>query len=115
MLAAVRKVGETGLQTDIDLLVRTIIEGVDGDPDMEVYAFEDTYKGWIRDDSRGPEVIENLGLASVTPRFRIHLDSDVVVHEGDLLASGGEVFVANTVNTDDTIRVFTTVMARKRD
>ena len=117
MLAAVRAVGATGLETDISILTRSIIEGTNGNEDYEAWVETDVVKGWIKQNDRGPvlHLDENNGVIASIGRYRIHLPVNATVAEGDMLGLDGEVFIANEVNSENTYRVFTTVIARKRD
>ena len=117
MLRAVRKVGATGLQTEISIMTRTIVEGTDGDEDYETWATTDTVLGWIRQNDRGPvlHVEDHLAQVASIGRYRIHLPPDAVVDEGDMLGVNGDIYIANEVSSENTYRVFTTVIARKRD
>jgi hypothetical protein len=117
MLAAVRAVGATGLETDISILTRSIIEGTNGNEDYEAWVETSTVKGWIKQNDRGPvlHLDENNGVVVSIGRYRIHLPPDTNVDEGDMLGLDGEMFIANEVNSENTYRVFTTVIARKRD
>jgi hypothetical protein len=117
MLAAVRAVGATGLETDISILTRSIIEGTNGNEDYEAWVETSTVKGWVKQNDRGPvlHLDENNGVIGSVGRYRIHFPPDTVIDEGDMLGLSGEVFIANEVNSENTYRVFTTVIARKRD
>lgn len=117
MLSAVRAIGETGLQSEVSILRRAIVEGDDGDEDHEVWATTDVVKAWIRQDDRGPvlHVGDMSAVVSSIGRYRIHMEHTVEIDEGDMIGVDGEIFIANEVNNENTIRVFTTVIGRKRD
>ena len=117
MMRAVRSVGETGLQTDLTILTRSIIEGTNGNEDYETWATTDTVKAWIMQNDRGPilHLDENSGHITSVGRYRIQVPYDTVVEEGDMLGWDGEVFMANEVTNEDTYNVFLTIIARKRD
>lgn len=112
MLDAVRKVGAAGLQTDVTILRRSLVEQAEGDDDEEVWAVVGTYKGWVRMDNN-PRFEPDSGRIVSSGNFRIHLDPSVSVDEGDLARVDGQDYLVNDVNTDDTYRVFTTLMARR--
>lgn len=117
MMRAVRTVGGTGLQTDMTILTRTIVEGTNGNEDYEAWVDEATVKGWVRQNDRGPvlHLDANNGVIASIGRYRIFLPPEAIVEEGDMLGLNGEVFMVNEVNNEETYRVFTRVIARKRD
>jgi hypothetical protein len=117
MMRAVRTVGETGLQTELTILTRTIVEGTNGNEDTEVWATTDTVKAWIMQNDRGPilHLDEHNGVIASIGRYRIQVPYDTVVEEGDMLGWNGEVFIANEVSNENTYNVFLTIIARKRD
>lgn len=118
MMRAVRDIGEQGLNTEVSILTRSILEGTGGDEDVEVWATTATVMAWVKEDDRGSPTIhigDHTGVIGVIGRYRIHLPWDAVVQEGDMIGLDGEVFMVNTVNNANTLRVFTTVIARKRD
>jgi hypothetical protein len=117
MLAAVRAVGATGLETELSILTRSIIEGTNGNEDYEAWVQTDTVLGWIKQNDRGPvlHLDDSAGAVASIGRYRIHLPIGTIIDEGDMLGLDGEVFIANEVNSENTYRVFVTVIARKRD
>lgn len=117
MMRAVRAVGETGLQTELSILTRTIIEGTNGNEDYETWATTDTVKAWVMQNDRGPvlHLDEHNGVIASIGRYRVQVPYDTVVEEGDMLGLNGEVFIANEVSNENTYNVFLTIIARKRD
>lgn len=117
MLAAVRAVGATGLETEMTILTRSIIEGANGNEDYEAWVTTSTVMGWVKQNDRGPvlHLDEHNGVIASIGRYRIHFEPDVDIDEGDMIGLNGEVFMANEVNNENSYRVFTTVIARKRD
>lgn len=115
MLKAARDIGETGLQTDGTVLRRIIVEGEDGADDYEAWATVDTYKCWVRMTNDPVLHDDGRGLVSSIGRYRIHFEHTVSIEEGDEIVVGGETFLVNDVNNEDTYRVFTTATARKAD
>ena len=116
MLDAVRAVGERGLQTEVSIMTRSFVEGTNGDPDTEEFVTTTTTYGWIRQNDRGPVIHDGGGGVAVSiGRYRIHLPWDVELEEGDLIGADGEIWIANEVNRENSLRVYTTVIARKRE
>lgn len=117
ILTAVRAVGATGLETEMTILTRSIIEGTNGNEDYEAWVETSTVMGWVRQNDRGPvlHLDEHNGVIASIGRYRIHFDPDVVIDEGDMIGLNGELFMANEVNNENTYRIYTTVIARKRD
>lgn len=117
MMRAVRKVGETGLVTELTILTRTILAGTNGNEDTEEWAATATVKAWIMQNDRGPilHFDERSGAITSIGRYRIQVPYDTVVEEGDMLGWNGEVFMANEVTNEDSYNVFLTIIARKRE
>lgn len=117
MMKAVRTVGETGLDTEVTILTRSIVEGADGNEDYEAWVTTDTVKAWIFQNDRGPvlHVDENNGVVVSIGRYRIQVPYDTVVEEGDMIGLDGEMFMANEVSNENTYNVFLNIIARKRD
>ncbi len=117
MLAMARKIGEKGLETTVTLLVRSIEENDYGDS-SEVWADAGDHMGWLRMMNQ-PVINAHGGLVSAVGVFRLHLKSDVEADEGDkviVLDTFGDLsdeFIVQDVNTEDTNRVFTTLLLRK--
>jgi hypothetical protein len=116
-MARLRDVAETGLQSDVSILNRTIIEGTNGNEDYEAWVTTATTKAWIFQNDRGPilHLDENNGVISSIGRYRINLPYDTVIEEGDMIGLNGEMFIANEVANEETYKVFLNVIARKRD
>jgi hypothetical protein len=117
MMTRLRDVAETGLQTEVSILNRSIIEGTNGNEDYEAWVTTTTTNAWIFQNDRGPilHLDENNGVISSIGRYRINLPYDTVIEEGDMIGLNGEMFIANEVGNEETYKVFLNVIARKRD
>ena len=117
VMRAVRTVGDTGLQTELTILTRSIIEGTNGNEDYEAWATTDTVKAWVMQNDRGPILHFDASSGAITSigRYRIQVPYDTVVEEGDMLGLNGDVFMANEVSNENTYNVFLTIIARKRE
>lgn len=120
MLKSVRKVGERNLQTRFTHLVRSIEENDYGDSD-EIWVDSGDVMGWIRQ-VNDPAITVQAGVAGATGIYRLHLPAAYHVEEGDMFIEWIEseeyaepqTYMVQNVNTEDTIRVFTTCDVRKR-
>lgn len=112
MLKRVRTLGARMLTDTFTHLARTIDDNAYGDS-VEVFVDMGDYKGWIRQ-MNSPDLGDGVGLISGTGIHRLELEPTAFIHEGDMVAdTKGNLYVVNNANTEDTIRVYTTVIGQK--
>ena len=110
-LTQLRAVAYRGLDTEI-----TIDRPVQTESDFgskETFQPVATTLAWVREMSTSPAGIM-LGLVSTTGVFRIHVafDVDIQPHDRITMPSGDQLTVTD-VNSENTIRIFTTAVCRR--
>ena len=112
MLKVVRNAGKRMLTQTFTHLVRTTVANDYGDGE-EAFVDAGDYSGWIRMMNQ-PDLRSGEGLVSAVGSFRLHLEHTVNLEEGDLVAdASGNLYTVNDVNTEDTVKVYTTAMVQK--
>ncbi len=112
MLNKVRQIGERTLSQTFTHLIRDYEDG-DYEDRVEIFIDAGDHIGRIRM-MNNPDLGAGAGLISGVGVFRLHLPHTVHLDEGDLIAdANGNQYVVNDVNTEDTVRVFTTAMVQK--
>lgn len=112
MMKRVREIGERTLTQTFTHLIRDYEDG-DYEDRVEIFIDGGDYVGRIRMMNQ-PDLGGGIGLISAVGNFRLHLPHTVELNEGDMVADpNGNLYVINDVNTEDTVRVFTTAMVQK--
>lgn len=109
-LSQLRAVAYKGLDTEITIERPTQTETDFGS--TEEFAPVETTLAWIREMSTSAPG-SMVGLTATTEVFRIHVRHDVDIQPHDRITAGSSQYTVTGVNTDNTIRIFTTALARR--
>lgn len=114
LITRLRTVANRGLQTPVTILSRMpVTENPYGD-DTESWVTMGDFDGWIRgvgtarlEDTTG-NVVAAIGV------YRLHLRAEVELNPGDMVVCNDEEFIVQDENHENTYRVFTTAMLRRK-
>jgi hypothetical protein len=111
-LSQLRAVAYQGLDTEVTIERPTQVETDFGSE--EQFAPVATTLAWVREMSTSPPG-NMLGVVATTGLFRIHMRHDVGVQPHDRITINGDgvQLTVTDVNSDNTIRIYTTVIARR--
>lgn len=103
-----------GLQTTITLYRRRPPQENPYGTDEESWETEGTTMlAWVREMGTS-QIREYNGMAAEIGDYRIHMDAEVECLTGDRIVMNGETYEVQDTNTQNTYRVFTTAIARRR-
>lgn len=110
-LDALRQVAYRGLDTPVAIMRRTAYET---DADV-AYAWAEvsTVMGWLRHMNNPGIDVQTGRIAGTMSIFRLHLRHDVDIRHDDRVVIGGETYLVQDVNSENTITVFRTAMLRR--
>ena len=109
-LAQLRSVAYEGLDTEITIERPVQVESDFGS--TESFELVGTAMAWIREMSSSAPG-NQIKIISTTEVFRIHVRHDVDLQPQDRITAGTTQFTVTGVNTDNTIRIYTTAIARR--
>jgi hypothetical protein len=115
LLKSLRKVANRGLQTEVTLMQRQAVEENPYGDDTEEWVTMGEFMGWMKGLSTmraritgADDVVGSVGV------FRLHLESKVVINTGDMVVADGLEYTVQDANLENTYRVYTTAILRRR-
>lgn len=114
LIDRLRKIANRGLQTSVTHLRET--PGTEGDYGTTAPTWTEvgTYLGWVRQPTLAELREAGASVVSAIGTYRLHLESSKEVAIGDKFLIGGEEYVVQDTNVENTYRVFTTCLLRRR-
>lgn len=109
-LAGLRAVGARGFDTEV-IIMRTLQTETPFGSD-DVWATVDIVDGWLREMSN-TKVGETVYVLSSTGTYRLHLPVGTDIVSGDEVIVDDGTYSVQNVNTENTLKVFTTAQLRK--
>jgi hypothetical protein len=113
-MAFIRKMGNLGLLTDVEL--RPMVIATDqygGDPHQTWPATGIIIKGWILQTNQ-PPIDDRNGVSTTYGSFRLQLPADSPpIAVGDQVCIGGLLYTVNNTNDNDTYRVFSSCLIKR--
>lgn len=114
LITRLRKIANRGLQTTVTHLQRQAVEENPYGDDTETWVTMGDYVGWLRQPTLNEMRATAGDLISSVGTYRLHLRSEVEVAIGDMFAINDELFTVQDTNKENTYRVFTTCLLRRR-
>lgn len=110
----IRKMGELGLETDVELRpMVTTTDSYGGDPVQSWPPTGVIVKGWILQTNQ-PPIDDREGLSTTYGSFRLQLPVDSPpIAVGDRVYIGGMLYTVNNTNDNDTYRVFSSCLIKR--
>lgn len=114
MLATIRRIGNTGLVTDVLLCNRQeVTDAYGGDPHHHWPSTGTIVKGWLLM-TNNPSIDSRNGISTSFGVYRLNLPADVTnIDVGDQVEIAGLRYTVNDTNADDSYRAFTTLILRR--
>jgi len=114
LIKRLRKVANRGLQTEVTVLSRQPVEDNPYGQDTESWVTMGEFDGWVR--GIGTARLEDTtgNVVSATGVFRLHVKAEVEIYPGDMVILRGEEYEVQDSNLENTYRVFTTAMLRRK-
>ena len=114
LLNELRKVGNTGLQGEITLLRRMPVQENPYGDDTESWVTMGEFPAWLRGIGTARLQDTTGNVVAATGVFRLHLKAEVEVRIGDMVVFEDQEFEVNDSNLENTHRVFSTAIIRRK-
>jgi hypothetical protein len=113
-MAYLRRIGDLGLLTDVDIRVRTTsTDTYGGDPTASWPSTGTIVSGWVMQTNK-PPIDDRDGVSTTYGVYRLNLPATVTnISVGDRVSIGGLLYTVNNTNTNDTYRVYTTCLIKR--
>ncbi len=98
------------LKTEVTVMRRAKAENIYGT--SEDYTVGGTYLGWLVEQGN-PLLKEAQDLAGVATTFELRLPLEAIIDPGDQVSIGGDLFVVQNTNNDNTLPIFMEATLRR--
>ena len=114
LIVKMRKIANRGLQTKVTILRRLPVEENPYGDDTEGWVTMGEFQGWVRGIGTARLVDTTANVVGAIGVFRLHLKADVEIDSGDMVVIDSSEYVVQDSNVENTYRVFTTAILRRR-
>lgn len=112
-MAALRQTAESGMVTDVDILLRS--DSDDSDPysdDTPSWTYSQTVKGWLKA-MPGGDISVAMGYSGVASTFRLFLPVGTAVSPRDRVRIGGDDYTVQDTSRESTYKTLLRVMLER--